>query len=136
MFEDRENDIIQQSDLFPNLVNEGYIRSYGLFVESLNSLKSMLRSDYMLRDYTIAHNYTILRVDASSLEDIGTEILTHELPEFKEDISGWISFKFYYDNKGSLVYKTSDDSIGLGVFEEEDHDHDHNENNEYYDFED
>ncbi len=119
MFQEREEDIIAQSDLFPSFIDTNYIRAYGLFTESLNHLKALLEENFMLRDYTIANNYIILRVDKEHLSNVGVGILTHEL-EDDQDLKGWITFRYYYDNKNMLRYETSENTIGFGIIEAED----------------
>ncbi len=116
MFREDENSIVGQSDLFPNLIDEKYIGAYGLFVASLNRLKSILGYDFILRDYTIAYDHTILKIDKDHLDKIGFSILTHESPN-EEDLSGWISFRFTYNINGDLVYETTEDILGLEAFE-------------------
>lgn len=123
MFEEREEDILQQSDLFPNLVDQEYIKAYGLFVESLSHLRKILNCDFILRDYSLAKNYTILRIDKRHLENMDPSLLTHEL-EDEEDLEGWISFRYYYDPETGLEYETGENLIGFGIFDH-DHDHDH-----------
>jgi len=132
MFKEDENNIIIQSDLFPNLIDEKYIKAYGLFVASLNRLKAILDYDFILRDYTIAYDHTILKIDKKHLDNTGFSILTHESPD-EEDLSGWVSFRFTYNLKGDLVYETSEDIMGLEAFQSHE---DHEDRDAFNDYDD
>lgn len=124
MFEEKENDVIEQSNLFPKFIDKGFVKSYGLFGESIAHLRALLEGNFMLRDYTIAYNYVLLKADKSILKEVGNQILTHEL-EDKDNFEGWITFRYYYDDKDNLQYETSENIIGYGLFQPEINDEDH-----------
>lgn len=112
MFPD-ENEIIEQSDLFPTFIDDRYLRACGIYLEGLSYLKNLLGYDFRLNDYTLAYDYSILKIDKRHMENLPGHVLTHEV-EDPDDLEAWIAFKFYRNEDG-IDYETWEEKMDLDI---------------------